>query len=179
MKLIKTDFDSLFIIENFYAEDNRGSFTKVFNSDIFEKSGIKFFPKEIYYSISHKEVIRGMHFQKPPYNHAKLVYVANGSILDVVLDIRKESPTYGKSFSVQLDVNKNTIFIPSGFAHGFRSLENNTIVVYNQTSCYSKEHDNGILWNSFNFNWDLDSPIVSERDQKFLPFNKNTDYFNQ
>lgn len=170
MKLIKTDFDGLFIIENFYTEDNRGSFTKVFNSDVFEKIGIKFSPKEIYYSISDKGVIRGMHFQTPPMDHAKLVYVVNGSIIDVVLDIRKKSRSYGNFFSIQLDAHQNSVFIPSGFAHGFRALENNTMVVYNQTSCYSKENDSGILWSSIGFEWGIKNPVVSERDKSFINF---------
>jgi len=172
MKILSTDFEGLFIIENFFAEDNRGSFTKVFNNDLFVKEGINFTPKEIYYSISHKDVIRGMHFQTPPMDHAKLVYVSTGSIIDVVLDIRKESKNYGKYFSIKLNANQKSVLIPSGFAHGFRSLEDNTIVVYNQTSCYSKEHDSGILWNSFNFDWQLENPIISSRDKSFKKFLK-------
>jgi len=172
MKLISTDFDGLFIIENFFAKDSRGSFTKVFNIDFFEKYGVHFIPKEIYYSISHKDVIRGMHFQSPPMDHSKLVYVTSGCIIDVVLDIRKESKTYCKYFSIQLNTNQNSILIPSGFAHGFRSLENNTIVVYNQTSVYSKVNDFGILWNSFGFNWEIRNPIISERDKSFYSMQK-------
>lgn len=172
MNILSTDFKDLFIIENFFVEDNRGSFTKVFNYDLFEKTGINFTPKEIYYSISHKDVIRGMHFQTPPMDHAKLVYVSDGSIIDVVLDIRKKSKTFGKHFSIQLNANENSILIPSGFAHGFRSLEDNTTVIYNQTSCYSKENDSGILWNSFNFDWQIENPIISSRDKSFNKFLK-------
>lgn len=170
MKLINTEFNGLFIVENYFAEDNRGSFTKVFNNDLFVKEGINFTVKEIYYSISNKNVIRGMHFQIPPFDHTKLVYVAAGSIIDVVLDIRKKSKTYGKFFSIKLDADKNSILIPTGFAHGFRSLRNHTIVVYNQTTVYSKENDSGILWNSFGFNWGVENPIISERDQTFITF---------
>ena len=170
MRILDTDFEGLFLIENFLVEDSRGSFTKVFNHDLFERTGVNFSPKEIYYSVSHKDVIRGMHFQTPPTDHEKLVYVASCSIIDVVLDIRKGSKTYGKYFSIKLDEHKNSIFIPSGFAHGFKSLVDGTIVVYNQTSCYSKEHDSGILWNSFGFDWGLEEPIVSERDKSFIDF---------
>ena len=172
MKLINTGFDGLFAIENFFQEDNRGSFTKVFSNDLYEHVGIYFSPKEIFYSISHKDVIRGMHFQIPPADHAKLVYITSGSIIDVVLDIRKTSKTFGKYFSIQLEANKNALYIPSGFAHGFKSLENDSIVVYNQTSCHSKEHDAGMLWNSFNFNWQIENPIISTRDQSFNEFLK-------
>lgn len=170
MKIFSTVFDGLFVIENFVQKDNRGEFIKVFNSDLFQQCGIYFSLKEIYYSISHKDVIRGMHFQKPPMEHAKLVYVANGSIIDVVLDIRKNSKSFGKHFSIQLNANQNSIFIPFGFAHGFRSLEDNTQVVYNQTSCYSFEHDRGILWNSFSFDWEISNPIISDRDKSFEHF---------
>lgn len=172
MKLKNTEFDGLIIIENFHQEDNRGSFTKVFSNNVFVQNGIKFLPKEIYYSISRKDVIRGMHFQTPPVDHSKLVFVISGSIIDVVLDIRKNSKTYGKFFSLKLEENEESIFIPSGFAHGFKALEDNTVVVYNQTSCYSKEHDAGILWNSFKFDWEIENPIVSSRDQSFDEFLK-------
>jgi len=172
MKVISTEFNGLYIIENFFEEDQRGSFTKVFSNELFEKYGIKFIPKEIYYSISHKDVIRGMHFQIPPMDHDKLVYVVSGSIIDVVVDLREKSKTFGKYFSAQLDANRNSILIPSGFAHGFKSLKDNSIVVYNQTSCYSKEHDSGILWNSFGFDWEIQDPILSERDKSFMPLHK-------
>ncbi len=172
MKIIKTNLDGLFIIENFYQEDNRGSFIKVFNYDLCAQYGIDFIPKEIYYSISKKDVIRGMHFQIPPYDHTKLVFVVKGKVLDVVVDLRKKSSTFGKVFSIILVEKKNALYIPSGFAHGFRSLEEYTIVVYNQTSCYSKEHDMGILWNSIDFDWGVENPIISDRDSNFISFNK-------
>ncbi len=177
MKLLETGFNDLFIVENFQSFDERGGFVKVFNNDLFTQFGINFIPKEIYYSISKKDVIRGMHFQRPPFEHAKLVYVAKGKILDVVLDIRKESMTYGKVFSVDLLENKNAVYIPSGFAHGFKSLDDDTIVIYNQTSCYSKEHDCGILWNNFGFDWGIENPIVSERDKSFIDFSNFVSVF--
>ena len=170
MNLIKTEIEDVYIIENFNFTDERGGFVKSFNHELFSKKKIEFSPKEIYYSISHKNVIRGMHFQTPPYEHAKVIYVTSGRIIDVILDIRKDSKTYGKSTSIDVEAHKNSIYIPVGCAHGFKSMEDNTIVVYNQTSCYSKEHDSGILWNSFNFNWNLDSPILSERDIQFPSF---------
>ena len=92
--------------------------------------------------------------------------------MDVVLDLRKKSRTFGKAISVELEANKNSIYIPNGCAHGFKSLKENSVVVYNQTSCYSKEHDSGVLWNSFGFDWGITSPILSERDNSFPQFQK-------
>jgi len=170
MKLIETGFKDLFVVENFQFFDERGGFVKLFNDDLFKQHGINFIPKEIYYSVSQKDVIRGMHFQLPPYAHSKLVYVVKGEILDVVLDLRKNSSSFGKYFSVELKENINAIYIPIGFAHGFKSLMDDSIVVYNQTSCYAKEKDSGILWNSFGFNWDIEMPIISQRDKNFISF---------
>ena len=109
-----------------------------------------------------------MHFQIPPFDHTKLVYVSKGKILDVCVDIRKSSKTYGKCFSIELDDQKaQYLYIPKGFAHGFLSLEDGSIVNYAQTSCYNKECDCGIDQNSIDFNWHIDHPIVSGRDLTF------------
>jgi dTDP-4-dehydrorhamnose 3,5-epimerase len=167
MKITELEVKGVYYIENIEFFDNRGEFVKVFNDDFFKRNEINFSPKEIFYSISHKNVIRGMHFQIPPFEHAKLIYVTAGKIIDVILDIRKKSATFGKAISVNLEANKNSIFIPVGCAHGFQSLEDNSVVVYNQTSTYSKEHDGGILWNSFRLDWGIDNPIISERDKSF------------
>lgn len=169
MKITELEIKGVYLIDNFKFTDQRGGFVKIFSDDIYNASGINFIPREIYYSKSKKNVIRGMHFQLPPFEHAKLVYVSSGRVLDVVLDIRKGSSTYGKYISIELNANTNSIYIPIGCAHGFRSLEENSIVVYNQTSCYSKEHDTGILWNSFGFEWGAERPNISERDNGFKP----------
>jgi dTDP-4-dehydrorhamnose 3,5-epimerase len=171
MKITELEIPGVFLIDNFQYNDDRGGFVKTFSYDLFKTNDISFCPKEIYYSISHKNVIRGMHFQTPRMEHAKLIYLTSGEILDVVLDLRKKSQTFGKSASIKLSAGKNSLYIPVGFAHGFKSLQDNTVVVYNQTSCYSKEHDSGILWNSFGFDWKIDNPIISERDKSFPSFN--------
>ena len=120
MNIIPTDFEGLFIIETINFQDNRGSFQKLFNYDLFVENGLRTDFKEFYYSISKKNVIRGMHFQLPPFEHTKLVYVSRGKIRDVVIDIRKQSDTYGKCFSIELDDQKAyCLYIPAGFAHGF------------------------------------------------------------
>lgn len=168
MNIIPTDFEGLFIIETINFQDNRGSFQKLFNYDLFVENGLRTDFKEFYYSISKKNVIRGMHFQLPPFEHTKLVYVSRGKIRDVVIDIRKQSDTYGKCFSIELDDQKAyCLYIPAGFAHGFLSLEDDNIVNYSQTSCYSKGHDCGIAHDSIGFDWGIENPIISSRDLTF------------
>jgi dTDP-4-dehydrorhamnose 3,5-epimerase len=112
-----------------------------------------------------------MHFQLPPLDHEKLVFVIKGSILDVVLDLRKNSTTFGKCMGVELsEKNRRAIFLPKGVAHGFKSLKNNTITVYNVSSIYNTDHDRGVLYNSFGFDWELEHPILSSRDLGFPSF---------
>jgi dTDP-4-dehydrorhamnose 3,5-epimerase len=173
MELVKTYIEDLFILKSSVFNDSRGEFIKTFNEEFLKKNNLNIEIKECYYSISKKNVIRGMHFQKPPFDHIKLVYVTNGSILDVVLDIRKNSSTFGKYFSINLKANDGQILIvPKGLAHGFKSLENNTIVHYMQTSCYKREYDDGVRYDSFGFNWNCENPIVSERDKTFKKFSE-------
>ncbi len=114
-----------------------------------------------------------MHFQLPPHDQAKLVYVPYGKIVDIVLDIRKNSPTYGESLSVKLSrENRKSLYIPSGCAHGFVSLSDNAIVVYMTTTTYQAEYDSGIRWDSFGYNWQIVNPIISKRDQSFIKFSE-------
>lgn len=172
MEIKTTEFEGLLVLQNSPLTDDRGLFLKVFNYDFFRNSKLNADFKEFYYSTSNKNVIRGMHFQVPPYHHAKLIYVSHGRILDVVIDLRRSSATYKKHFAIELnDINGKYLYIPVGFAHGFLSLENETIVNYAQTSCYSKEHDSGILFNSFEFEWEIDNPIISDRDLSFVELN--------
>ncbi|NTV78476.1 MAG: dTDP-4-keto-6-deoxy-D-glucose epimerase, partial [Clostridiales bacterium] len=123
---------------------------------------------EIYYSTSQKDVIRGMHFQLPPSEHDKIIHVIRGSIVDVILDLRKASVTYKKVYSIKLDsCNPVSIYIPKGCAHGFRSLENDTMVIYEVSSGYDPDKDMGIAFDSIGYNWEVESPIMSERDCAF------------
>ena len=178
MELIKTDFDGLFLIKNFNSKDNRGFFSKIFNDFLLKKENINFKIKECYYSISKKNVIRGMHFQNVPGEHSKIISVLNGNILDVVLDLRKKSKTFGKYFHINLsEYSDLSIFIPVGFAHGFLSLENNTQVIYFVDSDYNPELDTGIRYNSFGYDWKIKDPILSERDMNFNEFNNQLNYF--
>lgn len=175
MNIIETLFEGLFIIENVNFQDNRGSFQKMFNYDYFNDHKLDTDFRELYYSISQKNVIRGMHFQLPPFEHSKLVYVSRGRIKDVVVDIRKKSQTYGQCFSMELNGSSpKYLYIPKGFAHGFLALEDESIMNYAQTSCYSKESDCGIAINSIDFDWGVKCPIISDRDLTF----QSLQYFN-
>jgi dTDP-4-dehydrorhamnose 3,5-epimerase/CDP-3, 6-dideoxy-D-glycero-D-glycero-4-hexulose-5-epimerase len=170
--VLVTGFAGLHIIEGSMFEDPRGVFLKTFNQSIFSGLGLETNYRERYYSKSHKEVIRGMHFQTPPCDHVKIVNVLQGRILDVVVDIRKDSPTYTKYFSIELnDSDGRFIYIPKGFAHGFKALTDNAIVEYNQTTEYNRECDCGIRWDSFGFDWQLSNPVISERDNDFCALN--------
>jgi dTDP-4-dehydrorhamnose 3,5-epimerase/CDP-3, 6-dideoxy-D-glycero-D-glycero-4-hexulose-5-epimerase len=166
--VLVTEFSGLYIIEGTVFKDLRGLFLKTFNQSMFENLGLETLYKERYYSKSHKNVIRGMHFQLPPYDHVKIVNVLQGSILDVAVDLRKTSKAYQKCFSVELnDSDGRFLYIPKGFAHGFKALTDNTIVEYNQTTEYSKESDSGIRWDSFGFDWQISDPVISGRDSQF------------
>lgn len=168
MEIISTEISGVYIIKNRIFKDERGTFIKTFHKEEFKKNNLCDEFKESYFSVSQKNVIRGMHFQLPPNDHEKLVYVAKGKVLDVILDLRKESKTFGKSISIELsEENGYSIYIPKGLAHGFKSLEDNTIMVYNVTTVYNQESDYGILWNSFQFDWKAINPIMSERDKSF------------
>lgn len=168
MNFSETPIKGLRILEPSFFEDIRGSFIKTYTEDFFHINGLNITIKESYYSISHKNVIRGMHFQTPPHDHIKIVYVPYGRVIDVVLDIRKNSPTYGNFFTIELSAkNRKIIIIPKGLAHGFKSLENATNVSYMQTSCYAPTYDYGIHYDSFGFDWDTLNPQLSNRDLSF------------
>jgi len=168
MKFLPTKFNTVFIVEPRTFQDIRGGFVKIYQHSNFLSIGMHGQFIESYYSISHKNVIRGMHFQTPPAEHTKLVYVTQGKILDAVVDIRKKSPTYGQHITTELSAeNRHAIFIPPGFAHGFLSLEDGSCVIYAQTSEYSQEHDLGINALSCGIPWNVNDPILSERDNAF------------
>ena len=171
MKIQSTSLNGLFLVQNSVQQDIRGFFHKPYSFLEFDSKGLNTDFKEIYYSVNRKNVIRGMHFQSPPFELSKLVFVTSGSILDVVLDIRKNSTTFGKVFSIILNTQQGlSLYIPVGFAHGFLSLEDTTIVNYAQTAVYSRENDIGIRYNSFGFPWGISNPIISRRDSSFPLF---------
>ena len=140
-------------------DDARGRFVKVFHVQTFTKLGLETNFAEEYYSVSHKNVIRGMHFQLPPMDHVKIVYC---------VDLRVGSPTYGQHVVFELCASKaNSIYIPKGMAHGFFARSDEAIMVYKVSSVYSPEHDAGILWNSVGIPWPRMAPLLSARDKRF------------
>lgn len=171
MDICSMKLSDVFLIKQDSFLDLRGSFIKTFHAQTFSDYGLETDFRESFYSVSKKNVIRGMHFQSPPYDHTKLVYVVEGEIRDVVLDVRKGSPSYGKSIIETLsDSNHCSLYIPKGFAHGFYVCSDIAKVVYMQSSEYNSEHDSGIRWNSFGLDWEVENPILSERDQNLMRF---------
>jgi len=155
--------------------DDRGHFFESFNQDVFNNimnEDIRFVQDNL--SISKLNVVRGLHFQAPPYAQGKLVRVLKGKVIDVAVDIRVESPTYGQCISVELSAKNNKMFwVPPGFAHGFSVLENETIFSYKCTSLYNKESEGDLLWNDsqLNIDWKIDKPILSDKDKVSQSFN--------
>lgn len=151
------------------AEDARGTFVKTFHEDSLVQAGIRFELKESYFSLSKKDVIRGMHFQTPPHQHAKIVFCPQGAIMDVIVDLRKGSPTYGQHYAQELSAaNHKAYYIPEGFAHGFKSLTDDAITYYLVSSMYSQPNDTGVLYNSIGYDWGVKEPIISQRDLSFV-----------
>jgi len=172
MKIIETNIKGVFEIENSIFKDQRGLLVKTFHKDNFKQKGLVSNFEESFYSVSKKNVIRGMHYQKPPHDHAKLVYVIDGEIIDVALDIRKFSPTKGKYYHTKLSsINNKSIYMDKGIAHGFMSISQSATVVYLTSTVHSKDFEDGYKWDSFGYDWDeIKDPILSERDKSFKSF---------
>jgi dTDP-4-dehydrorhamnose 3,5-epimerase len=167
MDFLKNTIEGLLIIKPRVFEDERGHFYESYKKELFENNGIPFEFIQDNQSLSQKDVLRGLHFQNPPFAQGKLIRVIRGSALDVAVDIRKNSPTYGKYSSIVLsEVNKLMYWVPSGFAHGFLTLEDNTILQYKCTALYNKESEGSLLWNDPNLkiNWGINHPLLSDKD---------------
>lgn len=148
-------------------DDERGRFVKVFHRQAFAAHGLATDYAEEYYSVSRRGVIRGLHFQTPPMDHAKLVYCVAGAVQDVALDLRRGSPAYGEHAVVELSAERgNMLYLPAGLAHGFCTRSEMATMVYKVTSLHSPGHDCGILWNSASIAWAATEPIVSDRDRR-------------
>ena len=169
MKIESTHIEGLLVITPTIFKDDRGYFFESFNKKTFEeqtKSGIDFVQDN--QSKSEKNVLRGLHFQNPPFDQGKLVRVIAGSVLDIAVDIRKNSSTYGQYFKIVLDTQKHQIlWIPSGFAHSFVSLEDDTIFSYKCTNYYHKDSEGCILYddNKIGIDWEVQNPILSKKDK--------------
>lgn len=188
MKKIETSLRDCYIIEPDKFGDDRGYFSPYFIKKDFNDLGILFDGVvQANRSKSAKGVVRGLHFQKDPKCQAKIVEVINGSAIDVVVDIREGSPTYGKSTSVLLNPNNNRmLFVPRGFAHGFISLEDDTIFQYLVDNDYAPDMEEGIYWNDpeLGIDWEgmfkeygIDKPLTSEKDSKHLILKESPKYF--
>lgn len=150
--------------------DARGRFVKTFHIDAFRALQLETVFAEEYFSVSRRHVLRGMHFQVPPHDHIKVAYCVQGRALDVILDLRRGSPTYGRCASFVLSGDGGEIaYLPRGIAHGFLALEDDVIMQYKVTSTYSPAHDRGILWSSIDLSWPEPDPVISSRDAGFEP----------
>ena len=165
------------LFESELFRDSRGSFSEVYNSDYLNHlyQNVNFIQDNE--SVSTYGVLRGLHFQKSPFNQSKLVRVSKGEIQDVIVDIRKDSPTFGKHISILLSKkNGKQVFVPKGFAHGFLTISEEAIVNYKVDNKYSKEHESGIVYNDkdLSINWEVESKnlIISNKDL-LLPFLKD------
>jgi len=167
MEIIITPLEGLLIIKPAVFEDDRGYFFESYNREKFMENGIDVTFVQDNESKSKRGVLRGLHFQRSPYAQGKLVRVMRGSVLDVAVDIRKGSPTYGKWSSIVLSgQNKWMYWIPAGFAHGFLTLEDNTIFFYKCTNVYNKASEGAIRWNDpdLNIDWGVSDPVISPKD---------------
>ena len=177
MKIINTPIDGLVLIEPKVFEDARGYFFESFNNKLFkEKTNIEVTFVQDNQSFSQKNVLRGLHFQNPPFTQAKLVRCLKGSVLDVALDLRKNSKTYGNfETTILSEDNKNQLFIPKGFAHGFVVLSETAIFSYKVDNYYNADFESGILWNDpdLKIDWKINKKeiIVSQKDTKLSTFN--------
>lgn len=156
-------------------QDARGTFSKVFFEEALSGLGSSFTVKELFWTMSTHGVIRGMHFQLPPYECEKIVWVSHGKIRDVVLDLRVDSPSFGTSVLSILDQQSGAVYVPSGCAHGYEVISESAVVNYAQSCNYVETHDGGVAWDSFGFVWTTQSPVLSERD---LQLPKMKDFYS-
>jgi dTDP-4-dehydrorhamnose 3,5-epimerase len=176
MEVIETKLAGVFLLKPRVFEDARGYFYESYNRKVFTDAGISADFVQDNQSLSQRAVLRGLHFQNPPFAQAKLVRVITGSVFDVAVDIRKNSRTYGQWYGVELnESNKWMLYIPEGFAHGFATLRDNTIFSYKCSNFYHKASEDCILWNDndIGIDWGISSPLLSEKDlqgKKFRDF---------
>lgn len=167
MKINSVFIEGPLIIEPRVFKDDRGYFFESFNETLMREIGSQYFFIQDNQSMSEKNVVRGLHFQNPPFEQGKLIRVINGAVLDIIVDIRKKSKTYGRHFSLVLTGEDfKMLWIPPGFAHGFATLEDNTVFIYKCTKAYNRQAEGGILWNDpdLGIDWQVDDAKVSEKD---------------
>jgi dTDP-4-dehydrorhamnose 3,5-epimerase len=176
MKVTDTPLAGLKIIEPDKFDDNRGYFLKSFEKKAFAEQGIDFEITQVNHSFNLlKGTLRGMHFQVEPFAQAKLIFCTKGKIFDVVVDIRKDSVTFGKWFGLELsEENKQILYIPKGFAHGYQALVDNTEALYYLEGEYSKEHESGLKWNDplIGISWPIEPTVIADKDNQWSPFER-------
>lgn len=168
MKITETPLKDCYLIEVTSFGDERGFFMEAFNQDrLNQELGLQFEVKQVNFASSSKNVLRGLHYQDAPYSQTKLVGVTRGAVYDMVVDLRKDSPTYLKSYKATLDEPGKLLLVPRGLAHGYYTLENDTLFYYFVDAVYSPDHEKGVLYNDkeLNLDWGFsDDPIVSQKD---------------
>jgi len=170
MELTETHLPGCFIVEPKVFPDSRGQFVKLFSGEVFAKKGLTADFPELACSVSKKGVLRGLHFQLPPADHAKVVYCVEGKVLDAVVDLRVGSPTYGQGGMWEIDAARgNGLYIPRGFAHGFYVPVEKAVFVYKIETPWVPALDAGIAWDSANLDWPDRSPVLSDKDRKLPP----------
>ncbi|MBI1337768.1 MAG: dTDP-4-dehydrorhamnose 3,5-epimerase [Phycisphaera sp.] len=172
MTIIPTDIPDVLVLAPKKFGDLRGFFSEVFKRSVFEELGLKLdFIQDNHSYSQPRGTVRGLHFQAPPFAQDKLVRVTRGAVLDVAVDIRKGSPTFGRHVAVELSAeNWKQMFVPKGFAHGFATLCDDCEVIYKVTAPYAPQHDRGLLWNdpALGIDWKIDeaSAVLSDKDRK-------------
>ena len=174
IKITNLSIEGCFLIDFLPSFDERGIFVKTFNRDLFKGTVLQDFSiEEEFFTKSHKNVLRGMHFQVPPFDHNKIVSCTDGEVTDVLVDIRVKSKSFGQFCSIDLSSESfQCLYISSGVAHGFVSRSVKSVMNYKVDKKYSAEHDKGIAWNSFCFDWNCNNPIISDRDRNFPNLNE-------
>jgi dTDP-4-dehydrorhamnose 3,5-epimerase len=166
MELLGTGIPGCYEIGFPVHADARGYFVKTFQHSVFSGSPLLTGFTETFYTVSGRDVIRGMHFQVPPADHAKFVYCVSGAVMDVALDVRLGSPSYGRHVVVELDADRhNGAYLDAGVAHGFCVRKAPAVLLYHMTAEYAPAFDRGIRWNSFGVAWPVASPVISARDE--------------
>lgn len=181
MEIKKTPLEGLLIIQPAVFEDERGYFFESYNKKKLFDAGLNYEFVQDNQSLSQKGVLRGLHWQNPPFDQGKLVRVIKGAVLDVAVDIRKNSSTYGQHYKIELtEKNKIMFWLPPGFAHGFLALEDDTIFFYKCTNLYNKESEDSLIWNDpdLNIKWGIENPLLAPKDLQAKNFKDLDSQFN-
>lgn len=162
----ETPIDGVKIIRARRLGDERGAFTKTFNTDLTGAGAPGFEVREIYHSVSRRGVVRGLHFQTAPFAQAKIIFCLSGAIHDACVDLRRSSPTYGRSFGLELREEDGVgLLVPEGFAHGIQALTENAVIINIASAVYSGAHEGGVAWDSCGIDWPLEPTGVSDKDR--------------